>query len=146
MIRVITSGTVTSVFAGMTGAIISAFFYGTAGLPFLCCSCAGFIVGSYGFYSDAVRKASIYLDRYPRLLQIHLDANFPTYGFNTWSLQGLRSSNFRSWQLRSMLIVGWLSAVPAIEVRKYLIALVSYLTSVYRTSLMPTNKLQLNRT
>lgn len=117
MIRSLTAGATTSLFTGMVGSIVAAMIWGTAGLPFAICSCLGFCIGTFSFYYDAVRKSLLYLDRYPRLLQLYLDANFPSEGFNTWPIQRLRSSNFNSWTLRSMLIVSWLSATPALEVR-----------------------------
>lgn len=57
------------------------------------------------------------LDRYPRLLQIHLDANFSHRGFERYSLHQLRSDVFqRSMVMQSMLICSWLTASPVIEV------------------------------
>ena len=116
MIQGVTTSFLTSIVTGMTGAYVSALIYGTAGLPFIVSACAGYIIGMIGFYRDTVRKSLLYLDRYPRLIQLHLDGNFPHEGFNRWSLDALRSSNFKSWRLRSMLTVAWMSAVPAIEV------------------------------
>lgn len=118
MLRVILSGTVSSVFVGMAGASIGAVIWDTATIPFMVASCSGFILGAVGFYRDAVRKSLRSLDRYPRLLRLHLDANFPHRGFDTWSAENLTSSVFRqSWVLRSMLVASWLTAGRAMDVR-----------------------------
>ena len=70
-----------------------------------------------GFYRDALRKSLRALDRYPRLIQLHLDANFSHRGFDNWSLSQLRSEHFRkSYVLESMLICSWLTASPILEV------------------------------
>ncbi|KAL2414708.1 hypothetical protein ABEF95_004765 [Exophiala dermatitidis] len=116
MLRVILSGTVSSVFVGMAGASIGAVIWDTATIPFMVASCSGFILGAVGFYRDAVRKSLRSLDRYPRLLRLHLDANFPHRGFDTWSAENLSSAVFRqSWVLRSMLVASWLTAGRAMD-------------------------------
>jgi len=117
MLRVVISGAIASVFTGMFGATIGALIWDTATIPFVFSACSGFAMGAIGFYRDAVRKSLNALDRYPRLLQLHLDANFPHRGFNTWKSERLRSQFFaQSWVLRSMLVASWLTATPALEV------------------------------
>ena len=117
MTRVIISGTISSVVMGMAGAMVGAWMYDTATIPFVVSSCAGFVLGVVGFYRDAVRKSLVSLDRYPRLLQLHLDANFPHRGFNSWTTESMRSATFaRSWVLRSMLVASWLTATRALDV------------------------------
>lgn len=117
MTRVIISGSVASIFMGMTGATLGAIIYDTATVPFIVSACCGFFVGAIGFYHDAVRKSLRSVDRFPRLLQLHLDANFPHRGFDTWEENRFRSGTFRSsWILQSMLIASWMTATRAIEV------------------------------
>jgi len=117
MTRVIISGTVSSVVMGMAGAMIGAWVYDTATIPFVVSSCVGFVMGAIGFYRDAVRKSLVSLDRYPRLLQLHLDANFPHRGFDAWGRERMRSTTFaQSWVLRSMLVASWLTATRALDV------------------------------
>jgi len=117
MVRVVLSGTIASVFMGMTGASIGALIWDTATIPFIFSACSGFVLGAVGFYRDAVRKSLRSLDRYPRLLQLHLDANFPHRGFDTWPSARFRSGYFGStWVLRSMLVASWLTASNAIDV------------------------------
>ncbi|KAK7898060.1 hypothetical protein LTR67_004692 [Exophiala xenobiotica] len=116
MLRVIISGSIASVFMGMTGASIGALIFDTATVPFVFSACTGFVLGAVGFYRDAVRKSLRSLDRYPRLLQLHLDANFPHRGFETWPPSRFRSGVFASsWVLRSMLVASWLTATNAID-------------------------------
>ena len=117
MLRVIVSGTVSSVFTGMFGATLGALIWDTATIPFVVAACSGFVLGAVGFYRDAVRKSLVALDRYPKLLQLHLDANFPHRGFETWTSSRLRSRVFKgSWVLQSMLIASWLTATGALDV------------------------------
>ena len=73
MIRGITTGFLTSVVTGMTCAYVSAIMHGNTRLPFIVSAYAGYIVGIVGFHRDTVWKSLLYLDRYPRLLQLHLD-------------------------------------------------------------------------
>lgn len=102
---------------GLAGSTITAIFYRTAAILFVISSCIGFIIGVVGFYKDSMAKAMLSLDLYPRLLQLHLESNFPWKGFRSWPLQDFRSVLFsRSWTLKSMLLVSWLTAQPAMDV------------------------------
>jgi hypothetical protein len=117
MARVIISGTVASVFTGMTGATIGAIMFDTATIPFVISASAGFAFGAWGFYRDAARKALRAVDRFPQLLQLHMDANFPHIGFDTWEARRFQRATFnKSWIMQSMLIAGWLTSSRAIEV------------------------------
>lgn len=123
MIRVLLSGTASSAILGLAGASLGGFIWGTASIPFIISACAGFVFGAVGFYRDAILQSQLMLERYPRLLQLHLDANFPNRKFLSWRLSQLRSSSFSSsWILQSMLVTSWLSALPAIEVSFLLLA------------------------
>ncbi|KAK3620899.1 hypothetical protein LTR56_023109 [Elasticomyces elasticus] len=116
MARILLSGTISSACMGLVGAGISSYFFGTAALPFLICSCAGFMFGAVGFYRSSLVQSLAMLDRHPRLLQLHLDANFPARGFMTWRREQLRAKTFRaSWELQSLLMQAWLTAQPAID-------------------------------
>lgn len=102
---------------GLAGSGLAAVFVGTASLPFLIFACAGFIFGSVGFYRNTLSRSLIALDRNPRLMQLHLDANYPDRGFLRFSDRQLRSEEFgRSWILQSMLVCSWLTAQPALDV------------------------------
>jgi len=117
MLRVALAGTVSSLVVGLGGAAVGAIAFGTAALPFLVCTFVGFVFGATGFYRDSVRQSLEYLDRYPRLLQLHLDANYPTRGFLRYERNQLNSRYFgKSWILQSMLICSWLTAQPALDV------------------------------
>lgn len=118
MIRLILSASSAAAVMGFGGAMVTAAVWGTAGPPFIVSACLGFVFGAVGFYRDAARQSLAYLDRYPRLLQLHLDANFPTRGFLQYRRDQLRAAVFsREWKLQSMLICSWLTAQPALEVR-----------------------------
>lgn len=102
----------------MTGSAMSAAFYGTASLPWIYCSCTGFVLGTIGVYRDSLSKSLLAIDLFPKLLQFHLDRNFPARGFRHWKTNELRSVQFtRSWTLKSMLIVSWMTSQNAIDVR-----------------------------
>ncbi|KAK5329118.1 hypothetical protein LTR70_000954 [Exophiala xenobiotica] len=101
---------------GLAGATISAVIFRTASIPFIFSTSIGFIVGVLGFYKDCMAKALLSIDLHPRLLQLHLDQNFPWRGFRLWRLGDFRSVVFtRSWTLKSMLLVSWLTAQPALD-------------------------------
>ena len=117
MVRILIAGTVSAACIGLTGAAIGASVFGTAALPFLVCSCGGFAFGAFGFYKTTLMQSMIMLERHPRLLQLHLDANFPARNFLSWRIEQLRAATFNdSWVLRSMLMVACLTAQPAIDV------------------------------
>lgn len=117
MLRVVISGTISSLVMGVAGASIGALIYDTATIPFVVSACGGFMLGAVGFYRDAVRKSLRSLDRYPRLLQLHLDANFPHRGFETWPGSQFRSGVFGgNWVLQSMLVASWLTATTSLDV------------------------------
>lgn len=123
MMRVLLSGTASSAVLGLAGASLGGIIWGTASIPFIISACAGFVFGAVGFYRDAIMQSRLMLERYPRLLQLHLDANFPTRKFLSWRPNQFRSSSFsESWILQSMLVTSWLTALPAIEVGLLLLA------------------------
>lgn len=62
-------------------------------------------------------QALLALDAYPALLRLHLNANYPKREFKKWRLDELRSERFRKSEiLKSMLVVAWLTAQPALDV------------------------------
>lgn len=114
MVQTIISGTTSAIAMGLGGSAIGAALFGTASLTFMVFSCVGFVYGSVGFYRNAMTRSLIALERNPRLMQLHLDANYPSQGF----LRRIpaREEIRRSWILQSMLVVSWLSAQPALGV------------------------------
>jgi hypothetical protein len=117
MTKAFVSGGITAVVCGLFGATSFALFYGTAALPFIISASAGFTIGALGFYRDTVSKALIAMERYPLLLRMHLQANFPGQRFDLWDVRRFRAEEFqRSWVLSNMLAASWLSATPALEV------------------------------
>lgn len=117
MLRSLVAGSTTAMSLGLAGATISAIVFRTASIPFIFSTSIGFVVGVLGFYKDCMAKALLSIDLHPRLLQLHLDQNFPWRGFRLWRLGEFRSVVFtRSWTLQSMLLVSWLTAQPALDV------------------------------
>ncbi|KAK0939396.1 hypothetical protein LTR29_009012 [Friedmanniomyces endolithicus] len=116
MVRVLVSGTLSSACLGLAGAGLIATLLGTGALPFLLCSCAGFVFGAIGFYRSTVVQSLAMLERHPRLMQLHLDANFPSRGYMRWRREDLRPERFRgSWRMESVLMTALLTAQPAID-------------------------------
>lgn len=120
MTRIILSGTMTAVSCGLGFSTLFAIAYGTAALPFLVSACLGFWIGAYGFYTDALVKACIAVQRYPLLLRLHMHANFPAERFDLWDVASIRSAfrreSLRQWRLDSMLLASWMTATPALDV------------------------------
>lgn len=51
-------------------------------------------------------------------MQLHLASNFPYQTFHTWELGAFKGERFRKgWRMKSMLVVAWLTAQPALDVR-----------------------------
>ena len=121
MVRTIVAGTTSAITMGMAGSGLASAIFGTASLPFLVFACAGFVFGTIGFYRNCLARSLIALERAPGLMQLHLDANYPDKGFLRYSAHQLRRETFsRSWILQSMVISSWLTAQPALDVRRYL--------------------------
>lgn len=114
MVQTIISGTTSAIAMGLGGSAVGAALFGTASLTFMLCSCVGFVYGALGFFRNAVTRSLIALERNPRLMQLHLDATYPSHGF--LKRMPRRGEVDRSWILQSMLVVGWLSAQPALGV------------------------------
>ncbi|KAF2227348.1 hypothetical protein BDZ85DRAFT_2325 [Elsinoe ampelina] len=122
MIQMLLFGTGTASVLGFVVSMIAASFYDTAALPFMVSSIIGFGVGCVNYYRASLARAMIDLDRYPTLLRLSLDSEFPTQRFDLRPQGYFTSRNFdRTWQDRSRLLVGWLSAgdnIAAIRSRK----------------------------
>lgn len=115
MVRTIIAGTTTAVTLGLSGALVGALFAGTAALPFLLSSCAGFCLGATAFYRDAARRSEIAFVKFPDLMLLHLNASFPSH---EWRRSELSIQKFRGdWTLRSMLIASWMGAQSSLQVR-----------------------------
>jgi hypothetical protein len=117
MFRSMVAGTMAAATVGLGAAMISSVIFGTAGIPFVIGSSLGFILGSWRWYATATSQAMASLDQYPALLRLHLLANFPSSALlRTRPLEQFNSAAFRGgWELKSMLVAGWLSAGPSLE-------------------------------
>ena len=56
------------------------------------------------------------LERYPHLLLLHLDANYPTYRWDIGRVMALADGRESGWVRKSMLVTAWQSAGPALDV------------------------------
>ncbi|KAH7353198.1 hypothetical protein B0T11DRAFT_286417 [Plectosphaerella cucumerina] len=117
MIRSLVSGTSTAAVLGIASAMAGGAIWGTAALPFIVGSSFGFAVGSFKWYSHAFQDALIQLRRHPRLLRLHISSNFPWMPcMHEQELGWFTPERFAStWVMRSVLVVGWLSAEPALR-------------------------------
>ena len=117
MIKATVFGSASAVLFGMTGAMAGAMVYGTASLPFIVMSSVGFAVGMTRWYIASVSQALMQLERFPALLRLHMDFNFPSQRFRLKPLDYFQHDEFkRSWRMQSMLVVAWLTAQGAIDV------------------------------
>ncbi|KAK1973273.1 hypothetical protein LZ30DRAFT_744060 [Colletotrichum cereale] len=117
MLRSMLAGTSTAAVIGLSAAMIGSSIWGTAALPFLVGSSMGFVLGSTRWYIIATREALLQLDNYPSILRLHLIANFPWKPeLGRKSVDWYTSDRFSStWQMKSMLVAGWLTAQPALD-------------------------------
>ncbi|KAF5603145.1 uncharacterized protein FSUBG_7368 [Fusarium subglutinans] len=121
MLRSLVSGITTATVVGVSSGMAGSMIWGTAGLPFIIGSSLGFAFGSYRWYEVATREAMVQLELYPALLQMHITSNFPwvpdlhSRKRNWYTAETFR----RSWVMKSMLVVGWLSAESSLrEIRE----------------------------
>ncbi|KAJ0163504.1 hypothetical protein CTA2_2886 [Colletotrichum tanaceti] len=117
MLRSMIAGVSAAAVLGLSAAMIGSTIWGTAALPFIVGSSLGFALGSTRWYVIATKEALLQLDNYPSLLRLHLIANFPWKPeLGRKSVAWYTSDRFNSsWQMRSMLVVGWLTAQPALD-------------------------------
>ncbi|KAM0799577.1 hypothetical protein BDR22DRAFT_304780 [Usnea florida] len=92
--------------------------FGTRGLPYIICATIAFGGGIALYYRSCLKQALIALEKYPSLMLLHLDCNYPT---KRWSMSGVRALLDRmdnGWVHRSMLVTCWQSAGPALDVSR----------------------------
>ncbi|KAI1022136.1 hypothetical protein LB504_007317 [Fusarium proliferatum] len=121
MLRSLVSGISTATVAGVSSGMVGSMIWGTAGVPFLIGSSLGFAFGSYRWYEVATREAMVQLELYPALLQLHITSNFPWVPeLHSRKRDWYTAETFRrSWVMKSMLVVGWLSAESSLrEIRE----------------------------
>lgn len=95
--------------------MVGSFIWGTAALPVLVGSSLGFTLGSFRWYEVATQEAMLQARRHPALLRMHVTNNFPWAPWAHDQRADRLAERARSdWVCRSMLVVGWLSAGPAL--------------------------------
>ena len=68
------------------------------------------------YYRSCLNQALLALSKYPHLMLLHLDGNYPT---RTWEMGGVRTildGRDNGWVGKSMLVTAWQSAGPALDV------------------------------
>ena len=68
------------------------------------------------YYRSCLGRALVALENYPRLLLLHLDANYPTHRWNMGRVTDLLDGRNSGWVQKSMLVTAWQSAAPALDV------------------------------
>ena len=68
------------------------------------------------YYRSCLSQALLALEKYPRLLLLHLDANYPTQRWDMHRATALLDGRDGGWVRKSMLVVAWQTAGPALEV------------------------------
>ena len=79
MVRNIVLASTTAVVFGLTSATIGAVTYGTAAIPFIFGTSAGFVFGSYSHYRSSVIESAQFLKEMPELFHFHIKLTFPTH-------------------------------------------------------------------
>lgn len=115
MLRSLVAGISTAALIGMSCGMAGSFVWGTSALPFLIGSSLGFTLGSFRWYDVATKEAMIQLRKHPALIQMHVANNFPWMSAaHVHGATRFPSEARPDWIGRSMLVVGWLSAGPAL--------------------------------
>lgn len=73
------------------------------------------------YYRSCLAQAFLALERYPRLLLLHLDLNYPVYRWNEKRVETILDGRERGWVEEGMLISSWQTAGPALDVSILLI-------------------------
>ncbi|CRK24577.1 hypothetical protein BN1708_014017 [Verticillium longisporum] len=117
MMRSMISGTSTAAVIGVASAIAGSVIWGTAAIPFMVGSSMGFAIGSFRWYHVSLLEALVQLKKHPALLRLHITSNFPWVAqLHAHDVGWFTAERFTSsWVLKSMLVVGWLSAEPALR-------------------------------
>lgn len=111
MLRNLVVSSTTAVVFGLTSATIGAMTFGTAAIPFIVGTSAGFCFGAYSHYRSCVIESAQLFREMPDLFNFHIKLSFPgTY----------RQSRFTNviddgWVCRSLAIATLFSASNTIE-------------------------------
>ena len=71
------------------------------------------------YYRSCLGQALLALERYPNLLLLHLDANYPTQRWNMSRVTALLDERESGWIQNSMLVTAWQSAGLALDVNLF---------------------------
>ena len=105
---------------GILCATVGGIFLGCGALFFAVGATLGFSGAIWKEYCYSLSQAMVGLERFPSLMLMHLDANFPLHKWRTRTTEeGLQRRRF-GWLERSMLVTAWQSAGPTVEVGHFL--------------------------
>ncbi|KAL6720540.1 hypothetical protein ACLMJK_002464 [Lecanora helva] len=90
--------------------------FGTGSLPFVLGASVSFFTFSMMYYRSCVRQAMLAVERYPHLMLLHIDGNYPG---QKWDMARLRSvvsgRGGGGWVDQSMLVAAWQTAGGALD-------------------------------
>ena len=90
--------------------------FGTGTLPFMIGATIAFSSSIAMYYRSCLSQALLSLEKYPHLLLLHLDANYPAQRWNMSRATALLDERNSGWIQRSMLVTAWQSAGAALDV------------------------------
>ena len=90
--------------------------FGTGTLPFMIGATIAFSSGIAMYYRSCLSQALLSLEKYPHLLLLHLDANYPAQRWNMSRVTALLDERDSEWIQKSMLVTAWQSAGAALDV------------------------------
>ncbi len=93
--------------------------FGTGALPFIVGATLAFGGSVVMYYRSCLGQALLALQNYPHLLQLHLDANYPTHRWDKARVTAFLDGRGCGWVEKSMLVTAWQSAGPALDVSNY---------------------------
>jgi len=106
MLRNIVVSSTTAVVFGLTSATLGAMTFGTAAVPFICGTTAGFIFGAFSHYRSCIIESTQMFKEMPELFSFHLRLSYPA------SYRQQRFTNIADdgWVAKSMAIGALFSA------------------------------------
>jgi len=97
--NLVVSSTTAAVF-GLTSATIGAMTFGTAAIPFICGTTAGFMFGAYSHYRSCVLESAQLFKDFPDLFNYHIRIGYP--------------ASYRQHQFSNVIDDGWVAKSMAI--------------------------------
>ena len=96
--------------------IAAGIVFGTGALPFVFGASFSFFSSTLLYYRSCLTQAVLASKRYPHLMLMHLDGNYPAHQWNLGRMKFMLNSNKRSWTEDGMMVSAWQSAGTALDV------------------------------